>query len=63
MDCDAGVILTSGQNDAELISSLKEFAHAGLQNDKITFKQILDIYMNPSLTSMRRKIELSKMQK
>src|SRR3990167_4996334 len=63
MDCDAGVILTSGQNDADLISSLKEFAHAVLQNDKITFKQILDIYMNPSLTSMRRKIELSEMQK
>lgn len=57
MDFEAGVSLTSGSDTMELMQSLKEFAHAGLQNDKISFKEILDIYMNPSIVSVRRKIE------
>jgi hypothetical protein len=57
LDCDAGVILTSGQNDLELMQSLKEFAHAGLQNDKLSFKEIIDLYMDPSITKTRRKLE------
>jgi hypothetical protein len=57
MDCDAGVVLTSGQNDVELMQSLKEFAHAGLQNDKISFKELIDIYMNPSINATRRRLE------
>lgn len=57
MDFEAGVNLTSGSDTMELMQSLKEFAHAGLQNDKISFKEIMDIYMNPSIVSTRRKIE------
>jgi len=63
LDSDAGVILTSGQNDIELMQSLKEFAHAGLQNDKLSFKELIDIYMNPSIVATRRKLELSEMKK
>ena len=47
----------------ELIQSFKELAHAGLQNDKISFKEIMDIYSNPSLTSIRRKVELAEINK
>lgn len=61
MDFEAGVVLSSGSNDMELMQSLKEFAHAGLQNDKISFKEIMDIYMNPSIVSIRRKFELAEM--
>lgn len=63
MDCDAGVILTSGSEAMELMQSFKELAHAGLQNDKITFKEIMDIYSNPSLVSVRRKVELAEINK
>ena len=63
LDCDAGVVLTSGSNDMELMQSLKEFAHAGLQNDKISFKEIIDIYMNPSITATRRKLEESEVKR
>ena len=63
MDCDAGVILTSGSNDMELMQSLKEFAHAGLQNDKLSFKEIIDIYMNPSITATRRKLEEAEIKR
>jgi len=62
LDCDAGVILTSGHNDIELMQSLKEFAHAGLQNDKISFKEIIDIYMNPSITATRRRLEQAEVK-
>lgn len=63
MDCDQGVILTSGSEVMELIQSFKELAHAGLQNDKISFKEIMDIYSNPSLVSIRRKVELAEINK
>ncbi len=63
MDCDTGVILTSGSEAMELIQSFKELAHAGLQNDKISFKEIMDIYSNPSLVSIRRKVELAEINK
>ena len=63
MDCDAGVVLTSGSDAMELIQSFKELAHAGLQNDKISFKEIMDIYSNPSLVSIRRKVEMAEIKK
>lgn len=63
MDCDAGVILTNGENDAELMNALRDFAHAGLQTDKISFKEIFDIYMNPSIAATRRRLEQSEQKK
>lgn len=57
MDCDAGVVLTSGQNDVELMQSLRELVHAGLQNDKLSFKEVMDVYMNPSINATRRRLE------
>ena len=63
LDVDAGLILTSGQNDVELIQSLKEFAHAGLQNDKLALHEVVDIYMNPSIVATRRKLEESEMKR
>jgi len=63
MDIDAGLILTSGQNDVELMQALKEFAHAGLQNDKIALHEVMDIYMNPSIVATRRKLEQSELKR
>lgn len=57
MDCDAGVVLTSGQNDVELMQSLRELVHAGLQNDKLSFREVMDVYMNPSINATRRRLE------
>jgi hypothetical protein len=36
---------------------MRQLAQAGLQNDKINFSGLMDIYLSESMSSMRRKIE------
>ena len=52
-----GLFVSNSGNDAELLASLKQLAHAGIQNDKLTWSQLMDIYYSDSITSIRRKIE------
>ena len=42
---------------------LKQFAHAGLQNDKLEFSQVVDIMSTDSISSMKRKLEDFEEQK
>ena len=56
-EAEYGVFVTDGRNTAELMQTMKQLAHAGIQNDKITFGGLLDIYTSPSISVMRRKIE------
>jgi len=42
---------------------LMQLAQAGLQNDKVNFSQIMDIMTDPSISSVRRKIETAERQK
>jgi hypothetical protein len=62
-ESDYGVVISDASADTELNSTLKQLAQAGLQNDKINFSQIMDIYLDPSTASMRRKIEQFEAQK
>ncbi|MHA1170041.1 MAG: hypothetical protein ACTSRU_19605, partial [Candidatus Hodarchaeales archaeon] len=50
-------MISNSTNDAELIGAMKQLAQAGLQNDKISFSGLMDIYLSDSMSSMRRKIE------
>lgn len=60
MEIDYDITISNSSNDAELMQSLKQLAHAGIQNDKITFSQLLDIYTSDSISDIRRKIEVSE---
>lgn len=62
-EADYGIVLSDTANDQELISTLKQLAHAGIQNDKMDFSTLMDIYLDPSIASMRRKIEGKEMEK
>jgi hypothetical protein len=63
--CEAeyGLFVTNSTNDQELFQALKQLAHAGIQNDKISFSQLMDIYTTQSLSSMKRKIERAEQER
>jgi len=56
-EADYGIMISNSTNDAELIQTMKSLAQAGLQNDKINFSGLMDIYLSESMSSIRRKIE------
>jgi hypothetical protein len=60
---DFDVCITDGGLDAMILEQLKSLAHAGIQNDKLNFSQLMDIYTTDSLSSIRRKIEKSELDK
>ena len=55
-----GLQITNGAKSFELIENLKQLAHAGIQNQMITFSQLMDIYTTDSVASIRRKIQRSE---
>jgi hypothetical protein len=56
-EADYGIMISNSTKDAELVQAMKQLAQAGLQNDKINFSGLMDIYLSESMSSMRRKIE------
>jgi hypothetical protein len=62
-EIDFDITITDGGLDAVVLQELKSLAHAGIQNDKFNFSQLMDIYTTDSLTSIRRKIEKSESDK
>ena len=62
-EAEYGLVLSDTANDQELLSTLKQLAHAGIQNDKMDFSTLMDIYLDPSMASMRRKIEKKESDK
>ena len=52
-----GVVVSNSFRDTELMTALKSLAQAGLQNDKLSFSDIMTIYMSDSIASTRRKIQ------
>lgn len=62
-EIDFGIAIGSSPEYTRLQQSLQQLAQAGLQNDKINFAQIMDIFMDPSIASVRRKIEKAENDK
>lgn len=58
-----GVVVSNTSADSELMSALKSLAQAGLQNDKLSFSDIMTIYMSDSVSSVRRKIQEAEEQR
>lgn len=55
-ELDVGIAITSSFKTRELIETMKNLAQAFLQNGG-GFSTVMDIYLSPSLSDMRRKIE------
>lgn len=60
---DFDMFVSNSREDAELRENLKQLAHAGIQNDKVNFTQLIDIFTSPSLSSIRRKLEKGEAEK
>lgn len=56
-EIDYGIAIGSSPEYTKIQQQLQQLAQAGLQNDKVNFTQIMDIMMDPSIASVRRKIE------
>lgn len=62
-EIDYGITVNSSLEYSQLQQMLLQLAQAGLQNDKVNFSQIMDIMTDPSISSVRRKIETAERQK
>jgi hypothetical protein len=58
-----GLQMSNGRDSYELIQTMKQLAHAGLQTGAVNFSQLLDIYSTSSTASIRRKMERSEREK
>lgn len=56
-EADYGIMISNSSTDQELIGTMKQLAQAGIQNDKLNFSGLMDIYLSESMSSIRRKIE------
>lgn len=59
-EADYDISITTGSMNDNLRDSLKQLAHAGMQNGMINFSQLLDIMTTNSVSAIKRKIERSE---
>jgi hypothetical protein len=62
-EVDHGITISNNPEYSKIYNAMQQLAQAGLQNDKVNFSQILDILTDPSISSVRRKIESAEQQK
>ena len=55
-ECEYGLQISDGSSSYELLQSMKQLAHAGIQNGLLNFSQLLDIHSTESISAIRRKI-------
>lgn len=55
-EIDAGIAITSSTKTKELMETMKQLAQSFMQNGG-SFSTVMDIYLSPSLSDMRRRIE------
>lgn len=59
-DCDYGVFMTDSLKDQDAINALKQHLQAALQNDKIEFSNIIDVFNSESLADLKHKLILAE---
>lgn len=62
-DADYDVVAVDGRTVAKIRQQIEALAHAGIQNETVTFSTLLDIYMSPSIQDMRKSIESAENEK
>ncbi len=55
-----GLFMSDGANDSELFQTIRQLAHAAMQNDKARISDVLSIFSDMSVSSMKRKLEASE---
>ena len=63
MDTMYNIFAVNSTNVTNLFNELKRLAPVGLQNDKMNFSQIMDMYMKNSISGIRRTIEKAEQDK
>lgn len=63
VDSSYGIFVSDSAEDTELRQMLKQLAHAGIQNDKVNFTQLIDIFSSDSMSAIRKKIERAETDK
>lgn len=56
-EMDYDIMVDNDMGDMELKQKLEQLAHAGLQNQMLSFSTVMKIFTDPSLTSVMRRIE------
>lgn len=62
-EMDYDVMVDNDLNDLQLQQKLEQLAHAGLQNQMLSFSTIMSIFTDPSLSSIKRKIEQDEIKR
>jgi hypothetical protein len=57
-----GLQITDGATSNELLTVMKQLAHAGIQNGLMKFSQLIDIYSNDSIASIRNKFTSAEIE-
>ena len=56
-EAEYGIFVTDSRDSTEMIQTMKQLAHAMVQNGELSMRGLLDIYTTPSIQAMRRKID------
>ena len=59
-ETDYGLYISDGSNDEQLFQMIQQLAHAAMQNDKARISDVLTIFSDMSISSMKRKLEASE---
>lgn len=62
-DADYGVFLTDSLKDQDALNTMKQYIQAALQNDKIEFSNIIDVYNSDSLADLKNKLKKGEEQR
>ena len=62
-EADYGVLVSLNNKYQELDQAMRQLAHAGIQNDKMDFSTLMDIYTSESISEIRRRIEQKEQEK
>ena len=58
-----GVFVTNASKDQEALQALKQLTQAALQNDKISFSNVIDLYLNESLSGIKNKLRAAEVER
>lgn len=56
-DAEYGLLVSNSSADTELMKLLKDMSQAGIQNDKISYSELIDIHMSESISKVRMQIK------
>ena len=59
-EADYSIFINDASDDTQLMSDMKQLAHALIQTDKINVKDLMTILTAPSVSSMRKELERSE---